>query len=167
MIYTLDEKISQWLENCYDPDTGELLEGITEEEMFAEIQKIEEDHERLLDAIAADVKNLAAEAAAVKAEKLALADRQKKTENRMERAKRLLAYLTQGQPWKNARHAISYRKSAELVIDDGFVEWAEAFAPGLLRITEEPRKDEIKRAIKEGKYFDLAHLIEKNNIQVK
>lgn len=166
MIYQLlDERITQALNDAYDPETGELL--IPEEELFAKIRDIEEDHDRLLDTIASEMKNLYAEAAAVKGEKMALADRQSRLEKKAERLKRLLAWLLQGETWKNARHAISYRKSAELVIDDGFVEWAEAFAPGLLRITEEPRKDEIKRAIKEGKYFDLAHIEEKQNIQVK
>lgn len=166
MIYQLlNERIEKALEEAYDPETGELL--IPEEELFGQIREIEADQDEKIDAIACEMKNLFAEAEGIKAEKLKLGERQSRLEKRAERLKRLLAWLLQGETWKNARHAISYRKSTELVIDDGFVEWAEAFAPGLLRITEEPRKDEIKRAIKEGKFFDLAHIIEKNNIQIK
>ena len=82
--------------------------------------------------------------------------------------KRLLFWLLQGEKWKNARHTISYRKSAELVLDDDFIPWAEVNAPGLLRFKEpEPMKDEIKMAIKNGTFFDHAHLEEKTNIQIK
>jgi len=165
MIYRLDEQIEQALENAYDPETGELL--IPEEEMFSQIEKITADFELLIDNIASDVKNLKAEAADVKDEKMKLAKRQSKLEARAERAKRLLAYLLKGEKWKNGRHSISYRRSDELVVDDGFVEWAYANEPGLLKIEPEVRKTDVKNAIKNGQVFEFAHIEQKNSIQVK
>ena len=165
MIYRLDEQIAQALESAYDPETGELL--IPEEEMFARIEKITADFELLIDNIASDVKNLKAEAADVKDEKMKLAKRQAQLENRAERAKRLLAYLLKGEKWKNGRHSISYRKSDELVVDDKFVEWASMNAPGLLKLEPEVRKTDVKNAIKNGTVFEFAHIEQKNNIQVK
>lgn len=165
MIYRLDEQIAQALESAYDPETGELL--ISEEEMFAQIEKITADFELLIDNIASDVKNLKAEAADVKDEKMKLAKRQAQLENRAERAKRLLAYLLKGEKWKNGRHSISYRKSDELVVDDKFVEWASMNAPGLLKLEPEVRKTDVKNAIKNGTVFEFAHIEQKNNIQVK
>lgn len=165
MIYRLDEQIEQALENAYDPETGELL--IPEEEMFAQIEKITADFELLIDNIASDVKNLKAEAADVKDEKMKLAKRQSQLEARSERAKRFLAYLLKGEKWKNGRHSISYRKSDELVVDDGFIEWAYANDPGLLKIEPEVRKADVKNAIKNGTVFEFAHIEQKNNIQVK
>lgn len=165
MIYRLDEQIEQALENAYDPETGELL--IPEEEMFAQIEKITADFELLIDNIASDVKNLKAEAADVKDEKMKLAKRQSQLEARAERAKRLLAYLLKGEKWKNGRHSISYRRSDELVVDDGFVEWAYSNEPGLLKIEPEVRKTDVKNAIKNGQVFEFAHIEQKNNIQVK
>ena len=165
MIYRLDDQIEQALESAYDPETGELL--IPEEEMFAQIEKITADFELLIDNIASDVKNLKAEAADVKDEKMKLAKRQAQLENRAERAKRLLAYLLKGEKWKNGRHTVSYRRSDELVVDDQFIEWASMNAPGLLKLEPEVRKTDVKNAIKNGTVFEFAHIEQKNNIQVK
>lgn len=165
-LYPIDERIELYLEDCYDPETGEIREDLTEEQMFAEIEQLKVDHEDLLDSIASSIKNDLAEAEAVKAEKLRLERRQKLANNRAERGKRLLAYLTKGQKWQNDHHKISYRKSTVVVTDDQFVEWASVMAPGLLKVEPEPRKDEIKRAINSGAYFEHAHLETKNNIQV-
>lgn len=168
MIYPLDAQISLALSQAYDPETGELLEGVSEEELFEEIQRISEDFDTTVDSIASEIKNLVAEAEAVKEEKKKLADRQSKLENRTEQMKRLLAYLLQGAAWKNGRHKIGYRKSSVVVIDDGFVEWAEQNAPALLNYKEpEPRKQDIANALKAGFLFDYAHLEQKNNIQIK
>lgn len=165
-LYPIDERIELYLEDCYDPETGEIREDLTEEQMFAEIEQLKVDHEDLLDSIASSIKNDLAEAEAVKAEKLRLERRQSYAKNRAERGKRLLAYLTKGQKWENEHHKISYRKSTVVVIDDMFVEWASVMAPGLLKVEPEPRKDEIKRAINSGASFEHAHLETKNNIQV-
>ena len=168
MIYRLDDQIAQALESAYDPFTGELLEGVTEEELFNLIQTVTEDFENLIDNIICEVKNLKAEAADIKEEKMKLQERQSKVEKRYERTKRLLAYLLNGERFKNGRHSISYRKSTELVLDDNFIPWAEINAPGLLNWKDpEPAKNEIRNAIKEGTYFEFAHLEEKTNIQIK
>lgn len=165
MIYRLDEQIERAIASAYDPDTGELL--ISEEEMFQQIENIKADFDTLIDSIASDVKNLKAEAADVKDEKMRLAKRQMHLEARAERAKRLLAYLLHGEKWKNGRHNVTYRKSEELVIDDDFVEWASLNAPGLLKLEPEVRKTDVRNAIKRGTVFEFAHIEQKNNIQIK
>ena len=165
MIYRLDEQIERAIASAYDHDTGELL--ISEEEMFQQIENIKADFDTLIDSIASDVKNLKAEAADVKDEKMRLAKRQMHLEARAERAKRLLAYLLHGEKWKNGRHNVTYRKSEELVIDDDFVEWALLNAPGLLKLEPEVRKTDVRNAIKRGTVFEFAHIEQKNNIQIK
>lgn len=166
MIYPLDAQISLALSQAYDPETGELV--ITEEELLEEIQRINQDRDVTIDSIACEVKNLRAEAEAVKEEKKKLADRQAKIEAREARAERLLAFLLQGERWKNGRHNISYRKSSTVVIEDGFVDWALDNAPDLLTYKDpEPRKQDIAKALKDGFLFDYAHLEQHNNIQIK
>lgn len=165
MIYRLDEQIAQVIDSAYDPETGELL--IPEEDLFQKIETITADFETLIDSIVSDVKNLKAEAADVREEKQKLAKRQASLEARAERAKRLVAYLLKGEKWKNGRHTVSYRKSEELVVDDKFVEWASINAPGLLKIEPEVRKLDVKNAIKNGTFFEFAHIEQKNNIQIK
>lgn len=165
MIYRLDEQIQNALDNAYDPETGELL--IPEEEMFAQIEKITEDFDTLIDNIASDAKNLKAEAADVREEKRKLAERQSRLEAKAERAKRLLAYLLHGEKWKNGRHSISYRKSEEVVCDDDFIQWASVNRPEFLKIEPEVRKTDLKNAMKNGETFEFARIEQKNNIQVR
>lgn len=168
MIYQLDTLIEMALHDAYDPETGELMEGVTEEGLFAEIERITKDHDVTIDSIASEIKNLAAEAQSVKEEKLKLAERQSKIEARLERTKRLLAWLLHGEKWKNGRHNITYRRSTALVLDDEFMSWAKDNAPDLLNYKEpEPRKQDITNALKAGFIIDHAHLEQKNNIQVK
>lgn len=166
MVYPLSEQIENMLSECYDPETGELL--VPEEEMFAEIERLRMDFEEKLDGIVCEIKNLQADAAAIKAEKDMLAERQRKAEEKGERLKRLMAFLLNGEPWKNARHRVSYRKSSVVVLDDDFVEWAEENAPDLLRRKDpEPRKAEIAAALKAGFEVGHAHMETRNNIQIK
>lgn len=168
MIYRLDDKIAIALETAYDPDTGELLDGITDDYLCQLVRDIKADFDTKIDAIASDVKNLDAEAEAIAAEIANLTERKRRVINRRERDKRLLAYLLDGQKWKNERHNISFRRSEEVVVDEDFVEWASTYAPGLLNIKPpEPRKQEIKNAIKTGTYFEHAHLEEHNNIVIQ
>lgn len=165
MIYQLNEMMEQLLASAVDEETGELT--MTDEELAERMNTLRIEFDDQVDSLASEIKNLKAEAEAIKAEKLALADRQKKTENRLERMKRLMAYLLAGQKWKNGRHSISYRKSYPVVIDDGFLEWAEMNAPGLLKVEVSPRKDDIKKALMNGTVFEFAHLDESSNIQIK
>lgn len=165
MIYPLDERIQQALDSAYDPETGELL--LEEDELFQQIEDIKADFETLVDSIASQCKNLKAEAADVRDEKQRLAKRQSQLEARAERAKRFLAYLLQGEKFKNGRHYVSYRKSEELVVDDEFIEWAKVNDPSLLKIEPEVRKIDVKNAIKSGTVFEFAHIEQKNNIQIR
>lgn len=168
MIYRLDDQIAIALETAYDPDTGELLDGITDEDLCQMVKDITADFDTKIDSIASDVKNLDAEAEALAVEIANLTERKRRVVNRRDRDKRLLAYLLNGQKWKNERHSISFRRSEEVVVDEDFIEWAEAYAPGLLNVKPpEPRKQEIKNAIKAGTYFDHAHLEEHNNIVIQ
>lgn len=165
MIYPIDQMIDDLIVSSLDPETGELI--LSDEELEAKINDLHMSFDEKIDQLASEVKNLKAEAADIRDEKMKLAARQARVEKQMERTKRFLAYLLRGERFKNGRHNISYRKSEELVLDENFIPWAEANAPGLLRIEPEPRKADIKAALKNGLVFDYAHLEEKSNIQVK
>lgn len=165
MIYPIDQMIDDLIVSSLDPETGELI--LSDEELEAKINDLHMSFDEKIDQLASEVKNLKAEAADIRDEKMKLAARQARVEKQMERTKRFLAYLLRGERFKNGRHNISYRKSEELVLDENFIPWAEANAPGLLRIEPEPRKADIKAALKNGLVFDYAHLEEKINIQVK
>lgn len=168
MIYRLDDLIQQALESFYDPDTGEIKDGVTEWDMADTISQIAADYDLKIDSIASGIKNLKAEAASIRDEKLNLAKRQATVERRMESMKRLLVYLLGGEKWKNGRHSISYRKSDRLVVEDeeDLREWCKVSGRGFLKEPEMMLGD-IKLAIRKGEHIPFAHIEDCNNIQIR
>lgn len=157
-IYEIDEQISKLLEKI-DPETGELL--IDEEALEA----LQMERDRKVENIALAIKNISAESEALGNEIKNLSARKKTADNKVKSLKDFLARVLQGDKFKTARVAISYRKSDECVIDDRFVEWAKAMAPELLKT--EPKKADIKAALKNGTELEYAHIEERSNIQIK
>lgn len=168
MIYRLDDLIAQALESFYDPNTGELLESVTEEDMTDQIALLAADYDLKIDSIASEIKNLKAEAQDIKDEKMNLAKRQGVVERRLEHMKRLLAYLLGGEKWKNGKHSISYRKSDKLIMDDeeSLREWCKVNGRGFLKEPEMMLGD-IKIAIRNGENIPFAHIEDFNNIQIR
>lgn len=168
MIYRLDDLIAQKLESFYDPITGEILDGITDEYMTDQIALLAADYDLKIDSIASEIKNLKAEAQDIKDEKMNLAKRQAVVERRMEHMKRLLAYLLGGEKWKNGKHSISYRKSDKLIVEDetDLREWCKVNGRGFLKEPEMMLGD-IKLAIRNGEAVPFAHIEEFNNIQIR
>lgn len=170
MIYPLDKQIEFFLDTLYNPETGELLDGVTEENIEKQLEQLAIDFDVKIDSLASEIKNLKAEAADIKEEKMKLEKRQSQVENRLERTKRFLAYLLHGNKWKNGKHSVSYLTSKETVIDnqEDFVKWANVNFPSLLKYkAPEPIRSEIKKAINDGLDVSFAHLEPKRNIQIR
>ena len=166
MIYPINEMIDTLLASAVDPETGELT--LTDEELEAKITELQISFDEKIDSLASMLKNMKAEAEAIKAEKINLGKRQSSLEKQADRTKRFIAYLLKGEKFKNGRHSISYRKSVEVVLDDEFLAWARKDAPGLLIERDpDPDKRAIKEAIEQGVDVPHATLNEKNNIQVR
>ena len=140
-----------------DEETGEILNADALDELqMARNDKIEN--------VGLWIKNLNAEAAAVKAEKDAMADRQKRLEKKAESLKNYLAYALNGQKFSTPKVAMTFRKSESVNITD-----ENAVPEEYLNITivSKPDKKSIKDALKEGKEISGAELVTKNNIQIK
>lgn len=151
-LYDIDTRLYSLL----DEETGE----ITDVEAF---EKIQLERDEKIENIALWVKNLKADAEALKAEKLAFAERQKTVEKKIDSLKRLLSDALSGQAFKTARVALSFRKSSEVQIDD-----IEEISDEYLRYkAPEPDKAAIKAAISEGKEVAGARLVSKVNLQIK
>lgn len=196
MIYQLDEQIERLLEDFTDPETGELKKFILghdgeprevplEEQLDAEnsgvqlpyldsekllMEKMEQlqlDYAKLIRNLRNEHINRKAEAEAMKAEKQRIAKRQSTAEKAADRAARFLAYLTKGEKYEDEVVKISYRKSETVETDEEFCDWAIRNAPGLVKITPEPRKADIKKLLKNGMLIEHCSLVEKKNIQIK
>lgn len=156
-IYEIDQAIL----GLVDPETGEITD-------FEALESLSMAREEKLENVALWVKNLTAEAKAIRDEEKALAERRRVNENKAESLKKYLSAALAGEKFSTAKVAISFRKSAAVEIDEGFVEWAKTCAAFALNYPDPVvDKTALKAAIAEGAKFDLARVVERENIQIK
>jgi len=141
---------------CVDVETGEIFD----------IDKFEElslTRDAKIENICLWIKNLKAEAEALKAEKDAFAARQKAAENKMESLKRYITGYLEGAAFESAKVKVSFRKSEAVEIMDG------AIIPDEYLKFKEPEvnKTELKKALKSGLVIEGACIVENQNIQIK
>lgn len=119
------------------------------------------------------LKNLEAEAKALREEEKRLANRRRALENNSERLKlrlrNALEYMTfvsgQKQAVKGQLFTMSLRKSEAVVIDDDVD--LEKVLPKYVVVKREPNKEEIKKSLKDGGFLAWAHLEERQNISIR
>ena len=154
-------EIPQAIEELIDPETGEITDEMA-------LEKLTESYENGIEYLALEVKNLVAEANALKAEKESFAKRQKAAENAAARLKSYISFLLGGQKFKTDKVAISYRKSVKTEVDDEFLDWAMTNGEEYLKYSNpEVNLTAIKEAIQSGVYVPHALLVENNNIQIR
>ena len=139
-IYEIDQAIM----NCVDAETGEIID--TEQ-----LDRLQMERDAKLENVACWIKDLKAEAEALKAEKQALAERQRVAENKAESLKKWLAYALQGEKFKTPKCAISFRKSEAVeVTDEGLNNLMKEHDELLTYKAPEPNKTAIKQALNDG-----------------
>ena len=161
-LYEIDKSIEQ-LVNAVDPETGELLvdNDALDALMMERDGKIEN--------IACFIKNLTADAKALKDEEAALAERRKAAEKKAERLKDYLTYVLGGEKFQTVKCAVSFRKSQTVEIDEGFTAWAEKTGnDNLLRYkAPEANKVAIKALLTQGADIPCARLTQNTSITIK
>lgn len=151
-LYQIDNAILE----CVDMETGEIFDV----EKFDALS-IERDVK--LENIALWIKNLKAEAEALKVEKDAFAKRQKSVETKMESLKNYLSTYLEGAKFETTRVKVSWRKSESVEYDDiykipdEFIKYKEP----------EVNKTDLKKALKDGMEFEGVRIVEKQNIQIR
>ena len=159
-LYDIDQAILALV----DPDTGEILDY----EAFSELKMAREEK---VEGMALWCKNLDAEAAAIKAEENALAERRKPLERKSESLKEYIAEILAGDKFTTARVACTFRKSKAVVIQDE-AKFIQAMQESqhfeyLKYSPPTVNKTEITNAIKAGKEVPGAQLVEKQNLSIK
>ena len=140
-IYEIDQAIME----CVDLETGEIID--TEQ-----LDKLQMERDTKLENVACWIKELKAEAEAIKAEKQILANRQKVAENKAESLKKYLAYALDGKKFSTAKCEVSFRTTESVeVTTEGIENLMRDGKDDLLTYkTPEPNKTAIKQAIKDG-----------------
>lgn len=158
-LFDINRAIIDAWEAAVDPETGEISE-----EGMAAIEQLQMDQATKRENIACWVKNLRSDAAALKAESKNMADRAKSAENKADSLTRYLAADLNGQKFQTPKVAIGWRRSESVQVDENAVLPEELIRR---KITEEPAKDEIKKALKAGVAVPGCRLVESNNISIK
>ena len=135
-------EINNAILECIDFDTGEIID-------IDKLNELQLEREAKIENVALWIKDLKAEAEAIKVEKLALADRQRVAENKAESLKKWLAYALHGEKFKTAKCAVSFRNTECVeVTDEGLEELMANYDELLTYKDPEPNKKAIKDAIK-------------------
>lgn len=149
-------EIENEIMNCWDQETGEILDS-------DRLDQLEMERDTKIENIALYIKNLTADAEALKAEKQSFAERQKAAENKVESLKKYLATYLAGQKFSTPRVAISFRKTSSVNVTDisqlpeEFLKFADLM----------PDKTAIKAAIKAGTSVAGAEIVEGKSMSIK
>ena len=151
-LYEIDNAIM----DCVDMETGEIID-------VERLSALQMERDQKIEGIGCWIKNLLSDAKALKEEKDNLAARQKSAENKAASLKAYLSSYLNGEKFKTAKVAISYRKSDSLDIVEG------AAIPEKYLKYSEPTPDKIglKAALKAGEKFPGISIVTSSNIQIK
>ena len=156
-LYEIDHAIME----CVDFETGEIID-------IEQLDKLQMERDAKIENVACWIKDLNAEAEAIKEEKQALAERQKAAENKAESLKNWLAYALQGEKFKTPKCAISFRKGESVeVTDDGLNNLMKEHDELLTYKTPTPNKTAIKQAIKDGLNVEGVQLVQNISTIIK
>jgi hypothetical protein len=111
-LYEIDQKIQALVDGAVDEETGEVVIDLEA------LQELQMEREKKLEGIALVVKNMTAEADAIRAEEKKLADRRRVLENKTERLKGWLAFALNGEKLATPRVSVSVGKAQQSVVVD-------------------------------------------------
>ncbi len=160
-LYEIDQAIL----DCVDMETGEILDS-------EKLDALQMEREAKLEGVALWVKDLKAEAEAVKAEADKLNARKKALDSKIDSIKTWLAAALNGEKLKTARCNVYQTHSQKLAVEDegkliNFLQTLEE-PERFLRFKEpELRKDEIKKALKDDMIIPGATLEETESVVIK
>ena len=160
-LYEIDQDIL----DCVDLETGEILD--TEK-----LDALQMERERKLEGVALWIKDMKAEAAAVKEEADKLTARKKALENKMEGLKAWLLMALDGEKLKTPRCNVYQTHSQRVAVADepkliSFLQTLEEPEKFLRFKDPELKKDEIKKALKDGTIIPGAELEETESVVIK
>lgn len=162
-LYDIDQEIL----DCVDLETGEILD--TEK-----LDALQMEREAKLEGVALWIKDMKAEAAAVKEEADKLTARKKALDNKIEGLKTWLLMALDGEKLNTPRCKVYQTHSQRVTIvgdEKDLITWLELNTEHpreFIRYKEpELRKDEIKKALKDGTIIPGAELEETESVVIK
>ena len=160
-LYEIDQAIL----DCVDPETAEIIDP-------EKLTALQMERERKLEGVALWVKDLSAEAAAVKEEADKLTARKKALDNKITSLKTWLLWALGGDKLKTPRCNVYQTHSQKVVIDDekALIDMFMSSPSGekFLRMKDpEIDKNALKDSMKQGYEYEFAHLEETESVVIK
>ncbi len=162
-LYEITHEIEELLASHF-ADDGEFMGGDEEFESFVkELDALQLAHDVKVENTALFIKNLIADAEAIRAEKMALQARQSQKEKQVEWLKNYLTRYMRGSTFESPKVSIKWRKSSSAEITD------ESLIPEDYLVPQPPKVDKrnILADLRAGIDVAGAVLAEKQNIQIK
>lgn len=153
-LYELSHELDNY-ELKIDEETGEITN-------LDELEALQLERDAKVENVGLWIKNLKAEAEAVKEEAKRLTQRARVAENKAERLKDYLTECLGGETFKTSRLAVSYRKSQAVNVTDPM-----ALPERFKVIDVKPDKTAIKNAIKAGETVTGAEIEERTSTIIK
>lgn len=162
-IYEIDRQIRELIENAeVDETTGELLLDTDA------LDALQMERDTKVENLACYIKNLKADAEALRNEEKALRTRREVTEHKAERLKAYLSGVLDGEKFSSARAAVTWRTSEATEIDDDVFFQSDANKDlGLISYTPAYSRLAVKEAIKEGLPVEGAQLVSRRNMTIR
>lgn len=160
-IYEIDQDIL----DCVDMETGEILDT-------GKLDALQMEREQKLEGVALWVKDLKAEAEAVKAEADKLTARKRALDNKIDGLKNWLLFALGGEKLSTARCKVYQTHSQRVAVEDEekLIMWCQTLEEPeqFLRYrAPELKKDEIKKALKMDYMIPGAALEETESVVIK
>lgn len=157
-LYEIDKALMAAFDAAVDAETGEIVD----EGAYGDFMQLDMEKDEKIENVGLWIKDLKAEAEAIRAEELLLSGRRRAKENKLEQLKSWLSYALDGEKFETAKLRISYRKSQSVEAD------LDKLPDKYLRFRDpEPDKKKLAADLKAGKEIPGAVLIEKQNLQIR
>ena len=150
-LYEIDQEI----EKCFDDETGEVLDE-------KRLDALTMERDKKIENVVLYIKDLRAEADALKKEEQTLAKRRRTVENKAESLKTWVFMALEGDKFKTSRCSVSYRHSQSIEVPD-----LRKLDPEFIHYQQSADKTAIKKRIKEGFAVTGAELVDKLNLVIK
>ena len=159
-LYEINAALMQAYDDAVDQETGEIIEN----EAYKAIDGLQMALEEKTENVLLWIKNLQADAEALKKEKMAFADRQARAEAKIESLKKYVGKVLDGQKFQTARVSASWRKSEAVeyagnvfALPEDYIKYSDPTVD----------KTALKKALKNGEEIEGARLVIRQNLQIK
>ena len=160
-LFDINKALVDAWDAALDPETGEL-----DETLLAAFEELQMERDAKIENIGCWIKNLAADAEALKSEAKTMTERAKAAERKADSLKRYLTAALDGEKFTSTRCAISWRRSVSVEIDEAEIpELPEQYIRR--KVSVEADKTAIKEALKAGESIEGCRLVERQNISIK